>query len=282
MPKVVVSKSKGLIQQTGEGFELEDVSLKPSIETCVHSSTTILAVADVGDSLDGLYFDISSTTASYRVWFDVDNSGTAAPAAEGRTLIEVTTLATDDAAAAVAGKLETAIEAINGGDDFEVDDSAADGNFTIYGKVPGKTSTAASAGTSGFTLVNDSRGSGQTALSLDKMVSVIQAPALGEGNAAMIVDGQAANLNKYTLADGTYVGQRKLIIRDDLMDVAVNVAVAKGHDDDGGELMAPEDVVFVASTSGAMPRILNLVWSGLGWARLNPVTQAAGTTGLNS
>ena len=281
MPKVVVSKSKGLVQQTGEGFELQDVALKPSIETCVHSSTTFLAVDDVNDSLDGLYFDISSTTDSYRVWFDVDNSGTAAPASGGRTLVEVTTLATGDGAAAVAGKLETAIEAINGGNDFEVDDGSGNGNFTIYGIVPGKTLTAASAGTSGFTLVDDSRGSGQAALSLDKMVSVIQAPAAAGGNGVIAADGTAGKLGKYTLADGTYTGQRKLIIRDDAVNVAVNLNVSKGHNDDGSDVVN-EDVVFVASTDKDMPRIFNCVWTGAGWARLNPVTQAAGTTGINS
>lgn len=281
MPKVVVSKSKGLIQQTGEGFELEDVSLKPSIETCVHAATTFLAVADVNDSLDGLYFDISSTTASYRVWFDVDDSGTAAPAAEGRTLIEVTTLATGDTAIAVAGKLETAIEAINGGADFEVDISAGDANFTIYGIVPGKTASAAAAGTSGFTLVASSRGSGQAALSLDKMVSVIQIPASAAGNAVIAADGAGGSLGKYTLAAGTYVGQRKIVIRDDANDAAVNLNVTDGHDDDGGAVTT-EDVVFIASTGQAMPRIFNCIWTGKGWARLNPVTQAAGVTGLNT
>lgn len=83
-----------------------------ALNTAVAQIDEIDAVADSGGSLDGLYFDVADADGPVRVWFDVDDSGTAAPATPlGGRLIEVTGIVTDDNDAAVAAAVASAIDA---------------------------------------------------------------------------------------------------------------------------------------------------------------------------
>ena len=215
MPKVVVSKSKGLVQQTGEGFELEDVSLKPSTETISPQLVALTVTAENANvSLGGKYFDLSSTTQNYRFWFDTDN-GSTAPASGGRLLVEID-IAAAAAVATVGDAVEAALEAVNGGADFEALDANNNGTILIGGRLIGQSLNAADAGTSGFTVAKEQRGSGQLALSLDRKISVLALDptdvenAAGEDLSTLITEGVP---DQFTLADGTYIGQEKLIIR---------------------------------------------------------------------
>jgi hypothetical protein len=74
---------------------------------------TFTAVADVSDSLDGKYIQLSDESGTVGFWIDTDDSGTSEPAGSAALTrsVEVTTIATDDTALVVAAKMATAINA---------------------------------------------------------------------------------------------------------------------------------------------------------------------------
>ena len=75
---------------------------------------TLLAVADVSDSLDRVYFIIpDSPTTTVAFWIDVDDSGSTVPggALVADRQVEITTIITDDDANTVATKVAAAINA---------------------------------------------------------------------------------------------------------------------------------------------------------------------------
>lgn len=80
------------------------------IEVPVAQVESFTAVADVSDSLDGLYLQLSDSAGTVAVWFDVDDSGTAEPAHGLDRAIEVTGIVTDDTASAVATAVAAAID----------------------------------------------------------------------------------------------------------------------------------------------------------------------------
>lgn len=91
------------------------------------------ALADVDDSLDGKFFDIEAplappyTKKKYRVWFNTSGGSATAPAAAGRTLVEVA-LTTGDDATEVATAIKTALNLLEYEDEslvFTVDSAAA-------------------------------------------------------------------------------------------------------------------------------------------------------------
>ena len=116
--------------------------------------TTITAVADVSDSLDGTYFLLQDVDGSVAFWIDTDNSGTSIPsgASAADRAIEITTIATDDTAATIGGLLRTAV-----GADSKFTTSGA-GADCIVTNVDLKTLTDAADGDSGFAFVTDTQG----------------------------------------------------------------------------------------------------------------------------
>ena len=278
MPQVKIENTKGLYQQTGTGFEFVDEQAKPAIETCSYSVVNIACVADVDDSLDGKYFDISSSQAHFRVWFDVDDSGTSAPSAidssgRTRTLVEITGVTTGMSAVNVAAEIEDDLTTIGG---MVSDDAAADGNimFQMYG-APGALLAAPDAGTSGFTLTS-SDGAGQLALTPKKRVSIIEAPTALGGNTTTVPT------SSYTLAGGSWVGQEKLIVRNDVINVDLTVEIATINIDDSSGIDATATAVFPADTStadgeDASARVLDLIWIGDRWLQRGQNTVGAAT-----
>lgn len=122
--------------------------------------TDITAVADVSGSLDGTYFILQDVNGSVGFWIDIDDSGTTIPtdidtggASEVDRAIEITTIATDDTAATIAGKLETAIHA-----DSKFTASSADDVCTAT-NVDLKDLTDAANGDTGFTFSTTTQGS---------------------------------------------------------------------------------------------------------------------------
>jgi|11BtaG_2_1085332.scaffolds.fasta_scaffold21023_2 hypothetical protein len=286
MPKVVVSKSKGLVQQTGVGFELKDLSLKPATETCSPQLLALTVTAEnANTTLNGKFFDLSSTTADYRFYFHTVGAVDTPPAEEGRELVSIS-IADDGNIAAVGDAVESAIEAVNAGADFEALDADNDGTILIGGIVIGQSLQAASAGTSGFTVVKEQRGSGQVALSLDKKISILALDPQDIEDAASeeltTLLGQGVG-DSFTLANGTYIGQEKVIIRqktgtetDD-----ISVVIATGYEEAGGNL-AQRTATFKATA--AKPGILPLIWVGNGWLPMSAglsAHAAGGVTGLN-
>ena len=111
---------------------------------------TITTVADVAASLDGKYFILADEVGTVGFWIDVDNGGGTAPAGAlaAARQVEITTIATGDAASVVATKVAAAIEA-----DSKFSASAVgtlvSWNVVAYAPEVG----SESAGDSGFTVV---------------------------------------------------------------------------------------------------------------------------------
>lgn len=120
--------------------------------------TTITAVADVSDSLDGKTFILQDNAGSVAFWIDVDDSGTTIPAEASAAdrAVEITTIVTDDDAATVGGKLRTAV-----GADSQFSTSGADETCIVTDASTG-TRGDADASTSGFTIVQTTEGLGSS------------------------------------------------------------------------------------------------------------------------
>ena len=80
--------------------------------TAAAEVSTVVAIADVGGALDGLFFNLNAAldTTLYYVWFNVDAGGND-PAPAGRTGITVA-VTTGDSATVVATAMAAAIDAI--------------------------------------------------------------------------------------------------------------------------------------------------------------------------
>lgn len=134
----------------GKGAFGNDIQVK--IEEASSSRqevTSITTVADVSDSLDGLYFVLRDEVGTVGVWIDVDDGGGSAPAGALACArqIEVTTIATGDSAATVASKIAAVLEA-----DSKFTASALSNviTCTCVAYAPGVGTIGA--GTSGFTV----------------------------------------------------------------------------------------------------------------------------------
>ena len=125
--------------------EVTDVTALADVvgSATVHSITT---VADIGGSLDGLYFTLSDLAGTVAFWFDVDDSGTTEPAHGATRSVEVTTIVTGDNATTVATKIKDVIDA-----DPEFSASSI-GDVITATNIGFGITTAGSAGTSGFTI----------------------------------------------------------------------------------------------------------------------------------
>lgn len=84
-----------------------------------HKTCVDLETADAV-SLDGTSFKVSDLDTDYQVWFDLDNLSTPPTPALGETLVEVD-ISTGDNVSTIALAVETALEAVGGGDKFYVE-----------------------------------------------------------------------------------------------------------------------------------------------------------------
>ena len=129
----------------------------------------------------------------------------------GRTVLTLN-LTTGDDIEAIGDALEAFLEGANSGADLEVSQES-NATITVAGIVPGSVVNDADAGTSGFS-ISETDGSGQAALSLSKRVSVLSTTAFAASDTQLYNAGGAGNLALFTLEDGAYTGQEKVIIRD--------------------------------------------------------------------
>lgn len=123
-------------------------------------STTFTIGVDTQGAAQKLskYFDISSTTVNYRVWYNASTEGTA-PDLTGKTGVEVA-ITRDDLASAVATATETALEALGGGGGavFDVTIAGAGSDeMTITHTVAGACTDTADGNTT-FTIATDTQG----------------------------------------------------------------------------------------------------------------------------
>lgn len=114
---------------------------------------TVLCVADVADSLDAKYFILRDEAGTVAFWIDVDNDGAVEPAHGADRSVEITTIATGDSAAVVAGKVAAAIEADL---KFTASVQGATVTATCLAFAPGV--GAAANGNSGFTVTRTQLG----------------------------------------------------------------------------------------------------------------------------
>ena len=131
------------------------VTSNPSEDNRTFAATAEVSTATCGagstlTAAGGDYFNISSPTTDYHVWYTVDGAGTD-PAPSGSTAIAVAVLSTDTAAQ-VATKTATAIDAI-----AAFGASASSDVVTITNAASGAAKNAA-AGTSGFAMATTVQG----------------------------------------------------------------------------------------------------------------------------
>ena len=110
----------------------------------------------VDSSLDGKYFTLQDGAGSVAFWIDVDNDGTAAPVHGADRAVEITTISTGDVIGTVGTAVYTAVVADS---KFEAGSDDLAGNLTIQNAEFGPRA-AASAGTSGFTVGENTAGTG--------------------------------------------------------------------------------------------------------------------------
>lgn len=116
--------------------------------------SSITTVADVSASLDALYFVLYDSAGSVAFWYDIDNSGTVAPAGalSADRNVEISTVNSDDDEFNVASKTQAVIDA-----DSEFGASVASNVITVTNAVGGVVANS-SAGDSGFTVNTTTEG----------------------------------------------------------------------------------------------------------------------------
>lgn len=161
-------------------------------------STSIQAVADVANSLNGTYFLINAgeDTTEYYVWFKTSGGVSTDPALAGKTGIKVY-IDTDDTASEVARK--TASTLLSYSQDFTVASTA--NPFIVDANQVGYT-TSASAGTSGFTITTVANGQGQDASANEVLLSNSDSPSQAiDETARSLVHVINANTDSILYAD---------------------------------------------------------------------------------
>lgn len=271
--RVVVSNSKGLVvHNEGNGFELSDSHVKPAVETVRHATHVLQFTGpDVAAAIDGQYFDISSTTDNYRLWFDHNNDGPGGdsePDADGRTLVPVNISGGGGTASDVAQAtaVAAALNGISAGAVFQADETGnlagtSEGQVTVYTKVAGESAMAFNASaTASPTAVSASvvDGSGQAAVTVDKRVTVIDAPTPGTN------DGNITSIANLSLANGAYAGQEKVIIFQGANTEEVVVTTTLSYLTATDASVGANELTLTAATDTACNILL--VWDGAGWA----------------
>ena len=292
MPKVEYTPSKGLVQSSGSTFEVGKGQLKLSSETLTNAQIDI--VVDVGTTAvsesawNQKYIAISGPTRKYVLWVDVDSSTTQPSVSGGDVYIEVA-IAAADTAATVAAAIESAIDgnALMAADFTVVRDTAT---LEIVGAKPfamkeaaSHSFTSAEAVLTTFDTITSGSGNNSKVLSADYELSIIDmAGDYSVGSTASDAGVEAAigvTAGEWTLADGTYIGQRKTIMRKPADTLAAGeaiiVTVAKLYDKSYDAIGTNVDLTF--SGGAAILDLVELIWVGNGWALLSGGTISSDT-----
>ena len=158
-------------------IEPGDVLLVRLRNTDKIETQTVTTVADVSDSLDGTYLTLDGFSGTWAIWIDTDDSGTAEPAHGKDSSVEITSIVTDDTAAAVALAIYTDLIADTAFmTDFDVAyDATADDDFiTITDKFTGTRTNLADTGTTGFTVATTQEGAAGRSVHIKASVGVIE------------------------------------------------------------------------------------------------------------
>ena len=279
MPKVVVSNSKGLYQEAGSGFEMSDSHIKPASETilnaCIVLDFTGDTDDDVGGSVAGTYFDISSTDTNYRVYFDVagDEAVLADIDLEGRTAVQADLNTAGDGTSSAVQRAAAVATALALEADFACDATSAGGLCTVFVLTPGAVLASFDAGTTGDGVVDaasatETDGSGQAALTVDKRISVLGQTAANTG------DAELTGQDQVTLANGAYAGQEKVIMLDGIGTEAQTVTFT-GYASATDNGLAAATLTLTHANNECCNA--HLMWDGAGWVTLAANGSAAVT-----
>ena len=265
MPKVSYTASKGLVQESGSGFEVSGVAIQPDIETLGRQVVQV-AVLDgstngggIGDGsgadVNGLYFSFYDHTDKITVWFTVDGEGDAdpvsQPSVDGTNRYIKVEVADGDAVAAVGGAAVSAIDEVSTVDAVD----GGDGSFTIEGATPYEAAGEADNGNMDGAVTQTEAGSGasDSTFALETHgVSVLSLDNLDLFNAA----------TAFTLADGAHVGAMKVITRDDTHNTDQTLTCTGYLAND--TTLAPRTFTFGGDTD-TDSRTVVLCWDGNGW-----------------
>jgi hypothetical protein len=122
---------------------------------------TMVTVADVADSLDAKYVILNGNSGSWAIWIDVDDSGTVEPATGATNSAKVSSIVTDDNAAAVALAIFTDLSVDAGFlEDFRItyDATVDDDLVTITDNFTGVRTNIVDTGATGFTVATTQEG----------------------------------------------------------------------------------------------------------------------------
>jgi len=150
MPKVTFSNAKGILQEAGTGFQVNDAPILMESES-VAGNVVITVTPDVldsgdGDSLmaiEGKYFLIATPDEEWYVWFDSGDADATDPAPLGLTAANSIRISDDTTAIAneadACNAILHRINASNGGADGMINysDTALDGSTTVLTGVLG-------------------------------------------------------------------------------------------------------------------------------------------------
>ena len=231
MPKVVYTAAKGLIQTSGSGFEISDAAINQT-KTFGHflSNVDILqgTSGNTGDDLntDGAYFNIGDSTLKYLVWITASDATTPATQPSGTppydVAIEVSVLAADTAAQ-VAAKVKTAVEAVTSEIEITVDGNGFDAEGT--GPYEPTIQLSVPSILTGSNVTNQITGSAGNS---DKSVALNPFGHNHIDQDKGSIDYNLAAASAFTLADGSFYGQRVTISAnlDDSDEVTVSGKIA--------------------------------------------------------
>ena len=122
---------------------------------------TMVTVADVADNLDAKYVILYGNSGSWAIWIDVDDSGTVEPATGATNSAKVSSIVTNDTAAAVALAIFTDLSVDTAFlEDFRItyDATVDDDLLTITDNFTGVRTNIADTGATGFTVATTQEG----------------------------------------------------------------------------------------------------------------------------
>ena len=152
MPKVTFSNAKGILQEAGSGFQVNDAPILMESES-VAGNAVITLTPDITDSgageaaidITGKYFTIATPDERFYVWFDGGDADTEDPTPGNLTAANSIRLSESPAQLDTLAKVCSAITArlttANNATGLDYSDTAADGDATVCTAVLGPADT---------------------------------------------------------------------------------------------------------------------------------------------
>ena len=152
MPKVTFSNAKGILQEAGTGFQVNDAPILMESESVAGGAAITVTpdVADGGDGdsaidITGKYFRIATPDERFYVWFDGGDASTTDPTPADLAVANSIRLSESPAQlntlAKVCSAITARLTAANNATGLDYSDTAADGDTTVCTAVLGPADT---------------------------------------------------------------------------------------------------------------------------------------------